>query len=191
MAAIRHDQVVADQPRTRDWIAQFGTPEVVRRFFQTTFQSFWGQFGWMGVPMPDRFYGGLLALTAFLLLGFVIANWDLGFGIFTRVPQSTRNQSTNPHLLFTNYSLLTLSFLITLGLYLYYNLTYVQHQGRYLFPALVPISAAVAVSLWAWAGLADKLVKRNVGWLIPVAVLLGLAALDLFALYRFIIPTLG
>jgi 4-amino-4-deoxy-L-arabinose transferase-like glycosyltransferase len=186
MAAIRHDQVVADQPRTRDWIAQFGSAEVVRRFLKTTFQSFWGQFGWMGVVMPDRYYWALLGLTGFLLLGFLIAF----IGAFTRSPQSTHNQSTNPQLLFTNYLLLLLSFLTTLGLYLYYNLTYVQHQGRYLFPALVPIAAAVAVSLWAWAALADRLVKRNIGWLIPLIVVAALAALDVFALYRFIIPAL-
>jgi len=180
MAAMRHDQVVADQPRTKEWIAEFGAQEVVRRFFQTTFQSFWGQFGWMGVVMPDRYYFALLGLTAFLVVGFGLSYWFPGIG-WTGTGEVKRLRNTN-------YALLLLSFLITLGLYLYYNLTYVQHQGRYLFPALVPISAVVAISLWAWAGLADRLAKRNIGWLIPLVVLVGLAALDVFALYRFILP---
>ncbi|MEK7785668.1 MAG: glycosyltransferase family 39 protein, partial [Chloroflexota bacterium] len=51
MAASRHNLVVADQPRTSQWVAELGSTEVTRRFFQTTFQSFWGQFGWMGVVM--------------------------------------------------------------------------------------------------------------------------------------------
>jgi hypothetical protein len=44
---------------------------------------------------------------------------------------------------------------VVVGAFLYYNLTFVQHQGRYLFPALVPIALAMAYGTHAWgAGLA-------------------------------------
>ena len=43
--------------------------------------------------------------------------------------------------------LLALSALFTLLSYLWYNLKFVQHQGRYLFPALVPIGLAFALGL--------------------------------------------
>lgn len=183
MAAIRHDQVVSDQPRTRQWIAEYGTTEVLRRFFQTTFQSFWGQFGWMGVVMPDRYYLGLLAYSVFLVIGnwlLVISNWKLRTNLKASI--------SNP--LITNYYLLITSFLLTLGLYLYYNLTYVQHQGRYLFPALVPIGLAASLSLWGWGRLLETVTKRKIGWLVPVGALAAMAALSLFALYRFILPAL-
>ena len=180
MASIRHDQVVTDQPRTQEWVAQLGTQEVVRRFFQTTFQSFWGQFGWMGVPMPEKFYWGLLGFSIFLLSGYLI--------VVIRYWQQT---STDHRSLITNHLLLLTSLSLTFGLYFFYNLTYVQHQGRYLFPALVPMSTAVTLSLWQWATLADKLFKRKVGWLIPLGALASLAALSLFALYRFVIPFLA
>jgi len=44
-------------------------------------------------------------------------------------------------------ALLGLSGLFTLAGYLWYNLTFVQHQGRYLFTALAPIGLLVAVGL--------------------------------------------
>jgi hypothetical protein len=39
----------------------------------------------------------------------------------------------------------------TLGIYLLYNVQFVQPQGRYLFPALPAISLAVAVGWWSVA----------------------------------------
>ncbi|MEI2688881.1 MAG: hypothetical protein V9H69_03900 [Anaerolineae bacterium] len=60
-------------------------------------------------------------------------------------------------------ALLGLSALGTLGIYLAYNVQFVQPQGRYLFPALPFISLAVAVGWWTvtrwpaaarWAGIA-------------------------------------
>ncbi|HSN74613.1 MAG TPA: hypothetical protein VL334_05900, partial [Anaerolineae bacterium] len=60
-------------------------------------------------------------------------------------------------------ALLALAALGTLGIYVAYNLQFVQPQGRYLFPALPAISLAVAVGWWTvarwpaaarWAGIA-------------------------------------
>src|SRR5581483_5409092 len=44
----RHDAVVAGQPTTAAWIAQYGLRNVVFDFFAISFKSFWAQFGWMG-----------------------------------------------------------------------------------------------------------------------------------------------
>ncbi len=181
MASIRHDQVVADQPRTKQWIEEFGTTEVLRRFGQTTFQSFWGQFGWMGVVMDRRVYWALGAYSVGWVVGLGIGGW--------RLVASGQRPAANSHQLGA-IVLLTVSALLTLGLYLYYNLTYVQHQGRYLFPALIPIGLGASVSLWAWAAVAEVLIKRKIGWLVPLGALVCMAALDVFALYRFILPAL-
>ena len=178
VVGIRHDQVVLGQPRTSEWIAQYGALEVTQRFFQTTFQSFWGQFGWMGVVMDQRVYIALMIFSALLIIGFVIA---------VRHPQSAipnlQSLISNPQSL-----ILFVSALLTLALYLYYNLTYVQHQGRYLFPALIPISVAVSLSLTTWANLFTFLGdKRKWFAFVPITMM---AALCGFALYRFIIPAL-
>ena len=180
MAAIRHDQVVADQPRTADWVAQFGAQEVVRRFFQTAFQSFWGQFGWMGVPMPPRYYAALGVFTTVLIVGLVIS--------YLRIGELENSPTSNS--LISNYYLLITSGCLTLALYLSYNLTYVQHQGRYLFPALIPIGWTGAVGLSAWGGVLSRLARREISWVVEAGALVAMAALDVFALYRFIIPAL-
>ena len=79
--------------------------------------------------------------------------------------------------------------LMSLAVYLTYNLTFVQHQGRYLFSALVPIAIGVAV---AWALLIRPLTDRYpaAGYLLPLGLGLLLVGLDLLALYRFIVPAL-
>jgi hypothetical protein len=182
MAAIRHDQVVASQPRTSQWVAEFGTAEVTRRFFQTTFQSFWGQFGWMGVVMDSRVYLALMIYSAGLVTGVVIRGWKLEIGDW--------RLNSNLQSLISNLYLLTLSGLLTLGLYLYYNLSYVQHQGRYLFPALIPIGLAAALGLSGWGRVVSRLTRRNMGWAVGAVALIAMATLDVFALYRFIVPAL-
>ncbi len=196
MASIRHDQVAADQPRTIDWITQYGQTEVVRRFLETTFHSFWGQFGWMGVPMPEKYYWALGVFTAGLVLGFGL--WALG------IVRNRNSQFIIGNSQLDAVILLLISALLTLGLYLYYNLTYVQHQGRYLFPTLVPISLAASLSLWAWGEVLQKAAavmlsaagakylwaEHSIAWLVPFGALACMAALDVFALYRFILPAL-
>ena len=69
---------------------------------------------------------------------------------------------------------------------MWYNLTFVQHQGRYLFPALIPIGTASALGLSA---LVIILPRRLRPWAIA-ALFAGLAALDVYCLFKFIIPFL-
>jgi predicted MFS family arabinose efflux permease len=76
-------------------------------------------------------------------------------------------------------------------LYLYYNATFVQFQGRYLFSALISLGLAAAAGLSAWGELAERLLRRRAGWLVPAGALLAMAALCVFALYRFILPALA
>jgi 4-amino-4-deoxy-L-arabinose transferase-like glycosyltransferase len=176
-----HNQVVVGQPTTRDWIAAHGwwgsESALLNRFFTFTFDSFWGVFGWMGVFMPGNVYLALQVYAVAVLVGLVVAarNWRA-------LDEGQRD----------GVRLLALSASITVLLYLYYNLNFVQHQGRYLFPALVPISAAAAVGMRQWGRWLRAL---RLPWLVevvvpfaPVALLAALAAL---ALFRFVIPALG
>jgi hypothetical protein len=184
MATLRHNLEVADQPRTSQWLSSFGAAEVARRFVVTTFQSFWGQFGWMGVVMDRRVYLALLVFSAALALG---AGWSAWRHYRDLIPFERDGAK-----------ILLACVACTVGLYLYYNLTFVQHQGRYLFPALIPIALAAVAGLWQWAawiiqGLRLKSLSRQttaeaVLVLAPVALM---AVLDVFALYRFILPSLA
>jgi 4-amino-4-deoxy-L-arabinose transferase-like glycosyltransferase len=176
-----HAQVVVGQPRTSEWLAQYGAAEVAQRFAQTTFQSFWGQFGWMGVLMDGRVYGLLLVFSAALLIGAVGAT--RGWPGLAAAQQE-------------GVLLLALSAALSTALYLYYNLEFVQHQGRYLFPALVPLGIAAAAALRQWSRwLVRALPTVRITGLAEAGLLVlplaGMAALALLALYRFVLPQLG
>lgn len=172
-----HNQVVIGQPRTAEWLAQYGLVGYLERFARTTFQSFWGQFGWMGVLMDERVYGALLAFTALLGLGALIA-WE------------RRRQRLTPAQR-DGLTVLAALAAVTLALYFFYNLTFVQFQGRYLFAALVPLGLAAAAGLWAWGDLLAGWLRRPVGWLVPVGGLIAMGALCVIALYRFVLPALA
>ena len=131
-----HDQVVQGQPRTDAWIADVGWIAYSERAFSFTFQSFWGVFGWMSVFMDDRIYTALLVFTGVIFLGVLWA--------------TVRFISGGPD---TDMDAFQLSVLILFGLmlvvvtvgYVGYNFKFVQHQGRYFFWGLLPISTVIAL----------------------------------------------
>jgi 4-amino-4-deoxy-L-arabinose transferase-like glycosyltransferase len=194
MGLARHNAIVVGQPTTAQWIIDHGVGGLVQHFFTTTYRSFWGQFGWMAVPMPEREYLLLGALSVVALIGWV---WWL--------IKRMKNEGGMWKLMSPFATILTLLFLLTVAGYLYYNLTFVQHQGRYLFPALIPIGLAFSIG---WDHLLGQLKtgmlklttrsKRDwTPWLDEAQLILFalifiyLARLDLVALQRYIIPNLS
>ncbi|MBP8949305.1 MAG: hypothetical protein KBG73_10720, partial [Candidatus Promineofilum sp.] len=75
------------------------------------------------------------------------------------------------------------------GLHVAYNLTFVQHQGRYLYPALIPIAVGFVAGLGYWL---RPVVRRwpRAEWLLPVSIAGLLISISLFALWR-IVPGLA
>ena len=128
----QHERVVAGQPRTAQMLADNGAFYLAWSFASTTFHSFWGQFGWMAVPMDGRVYDALwlfsIVVTIALIFGLVEAR--------ERGP------------LAPSIVLLGCSALLTLGTLLGYNLGFYQAQGRYLYPALIPIGLGASVGLY-------------------------------------------
>ncbi|MEZ4768481.1 MAG: glycosyltransferase family 39 protein [Caldilineales bacterium] len=167
-----HDTVVVGQLRTSELLAQAGPGGVLERFVVWSHDSFWGVFGWMGVWMDGRIYTLLLAFSLAVLAGCV--------ALAARKARQPRNNAHITHhgSRFQTWSLalLALSALLTLGIYVSYNLIFVQPQGRYLFPALPAIGLAVALG-WhealrpaaaRWAGLvliASAALAGVIGWL--------------------------
>lgn len=181
LAMMAHDVAVVGQPRTIEWISTFGLLETLERFAATTFLSFWGQFGWMGVLMEPSIYQILLAFSVLVVAGML---WRITFDS-PREGRSPGDQAARSLRL-----ILVVLFVLNLLLYVAYNLTFVQHQGRYLFAALIPIALAVAAGIEAWV---SPIVAR---WR-PAAALstlffsLALIGLDLLALFRYIVPQLA
>jgi hypothetical protein len=184
-----HDAVVFEQPRTADWIADYGLRAWLERGVTFTFQSFWGQFGWMSVLLPTWLYRALALCSLVLVIGFIY--W-LREARGERREARSEGQGASGALRFTFYDLrfTTLATLVFLGIvaYAYYNRTFVQHQGRYLFTALIPLALGVALALDALLRLLrwpERL--RPPTFALPY---LALAALDLYALWRSILPAL-
>lgn len=173
----RHDLVVEGQLTTSAFIAEHGWASLATSFVRTTFQSFWGIFGWMGVPMPPRVYQSLAGLTLLAALGVALYAWRTwGCGLRVTDSGSEGSQVTGDRLQATGdtssyacnlspvtsnpqrtthnpsptaRSLLLLSIWLagTAAGYVWWNLSYLQHQGRYLFPAIVPLGLAFTLGL--------------------------------------------
>ena len=119
----RHDQIVVGQLRAADFVTQQGWPAYWLRAVRDTFRSFWGQFGWMGVVLDPRVYFALLLLSGVAFGGLILRLVDRG------------RRRLSP-----TFFLLGVSVLLTWLVYAWYNTQFLQHQGRYLFTALIPIA---------------------------------------------------
>ena len=153
LAMVRHDQIVVGQPR---WAAY--DLEAFDFFFRILFRSFWGMFGWMGVVLDDGFYILYLVLTVLGVAGIVLGRW-MAMGQLLR-----------------HKALLGWAALLVFGEVAYYNLTFIQPQGRYLFPALVPIGLFLSSGWWQ---LASGATRGPLARLLTAGVLAGTVAWSL------------
>jgi hypothetical protein len=167
LGQLNHNRIVMGQITSAQWIAQYGWGSLLGRFFTFTFQSFWGQFGWMTTPLPPRYYAIVGALALAALAGWGAAAW---------AQRATLWRDRRVQLLGAWVGL-------TVLMYLYYNLNFVQHQGRYLFPALIPLGLAFTIGLAHWA--------KSWRGAVLAALYGALAVLDIVILFRVIVPALS
>ena len=180
-----HDRVVSDQLRTADYIVQYGSANYLRQLLSTTFKSFWGQFGWMALPL-DGVLGGWI-YRGFALLALVgCAGALLGGG---QSRSSTNDNEPARQIPAAVWVILLTTVLVVLLQYVYYNIEFVQWQGRYLFPALIPIAFVLVVGIDHWRA---RLLGRwdAPRWLTPLA-MICLFLLDIYLLFRVIVPGLS
>jgi 4-amino-4-deoxy-L-arabinose transferase-like glycosyltransferase len=164
-----HDAVVVGQPTTAEWLAQNGSLAYSERAMIMTFRSFWGAFGWLSVFMDSRIYLLLLVFTGVVLCGLV---WSLVRFI------SGRPETDLDRFQFWILGFFTAFVLAVFASYAWYNLKFVQHQGRYLLWGLLPISVFVALG---WREVMQPLQGKVTGFL------LGLLALSML-LVSLILP---
>ena len=175
LGLINHSEIVVGQPRTLDWLDRFGALGLTWRFMQTTFNSFWGQFGWMAVPMKSVVYRLLTALSIMIVIGnCLLFRFRL---LILRVDKL--------YLLVIVYTLATV-----ILQYIGYNAEFVQHQGRYLFPALLPLTLFYVVGVFGWSRYFDNCWPKykHVWYWLPVGLVPTMATLAVHALYYTIIP---
>lgn len=205
-----HDRIVVGQLRTADLIAEIGTQAYFLRGAETTFKSFWGQFGWMAVPMPDGVYYGILGVLLLALTGWFIR---------ILIPRASKpykpldtpfphisyavNVGDNPTLPYTEtvddtvpglpagvrpqvWLLLLMALTLAMAQFIYYNTEFVQFQGRYMFGGLIPLALLIVLGVDSWRNL---IVRR--AWVLTVLPFLSLAGLSAYALTRWIVPALS
>ena len=161
-----HDAVVAGQPTTAEYIHAFGWLAYAERAMEFTFNSFWGVFGWLGVFMEPRVYTLLLVFSGAIFLGILWA--------FVRFI-SGYPETDMDHFQFWVLGLFGVMIGAAFLAYGWYNVKFLQHQGRYFFWALLPISCFVALG---WRELMQPLQGKVTGFLAGVLTL-ALAGLAL------------
>jgi 4-amino-4-deoxy-L-arabinose transferase-like glycosyltransferase len=177
-----HSNAVTGQALTADFIAQNGDMAYITKAATDTYRSFFGQFGWMGVPMQPRDYWLIGVFLVWALIGLVLLNTRFA-DLWKLVPQQR-----------AGIWILIASMLATVLVYVYYNLTFLQLQGRYLFNILIPLSMMVAAGGWGWVlflrqWLRGPVAKRALTYL-PFASILWMPLLALWALVNYLIPWL-
>lgn len=183
-----HDRIVADQLRTATFMAENGVQGYWSHALRTTFTSFWGQFGWMGLPLWDWLYTLLLVVTAVLVVGLVIRK---KLSAISYHPSAADEACLVPAFLTAGrlaWLLLALCALLAALQYGYYNLEFLQLQARYMFTGLIPFGIGLALGAEAWRSwLLGRWAWTR--WLTPMPFLL-LALLDAYLILRVIEPLL-
>ncbi len=185
----RHDAIVVGQMRLTEYVAQNGWAAYWQRAVEWTFKSFVGVFGWMGAWLDTRVYFALALLGGIAAGGHLVraachvlriphpeeaSETPSNLQAHDSAARSTQHASDPQIARNTQHAirLLALSALFTFLIYAWYNTQFLQHQGRYLFTALIPIALAFAVG---W----ERVVQPGVGrWLAAALVVFaaGLAA---------------
>jgi len=151
-----HDIVVAGQPTTASWIETYGSVAYFERAFSLTFRSFWGVFGWLGVFMDERVYRATLFFTAVLFLGLLWASVRMISG------KPDTDMDSFQTLVIAIFGLMLVAVALS---YVWYNLKFVQHQGRYFFWGMLAIGTVVAL---AWREVLHPLQGTITGLLMSV-----------------------
>ncbi|MBN8635864.1 MAG: hypothetical protein J0M07_11120, partial [Anaerolineae bacterium] len=166
--------------------------------------SFFGQFGWMGLFMPTWAYWIVLAFLGVVVVGWIVAYLGLRTevkGLSEKTSSSTQAERKPQSVLspqssvlspsFLSWALLALTTILAILQYLYYNTEFVQFQGRYLYPALIPLALFAALGVDGWRRLLARLIgdRPALAWLTPLIAALFIP-LSLFMIWR-VIPQLA
>jgi len=157
----RHAQVVAALARASERPASEGWFAWLRDISTIGFQSFWGEFGWMSVPLSPGIYKVLGLTSLLVVIHLALHVLDITRGRVPVAPEAPRA-----------LALLALwAFLALLG-YVWLNLVVPFPQGRHLFPAMVVWGLGCTLGL-------RKLFQSSP---LPILALLAASIVLLFAL---------
>lgn len=152
-------------PQESRWIAEvllspqlFSKEHLWGRYAVEQFRSFWGNFGWVAIPLPGDWYAGLLWVSLLALAAVLAA-------ILSR-----RTAREERLLLAVSLGGLVLAVLIgfarqTMALSLFGVEAF--PQGRYLFVLSIPVAWMLLLGLETWASAGLRLLRRSTGRDLP------------------------
>lgn len=175
-----HDAIVVGQPRTAERIELLGFGGYVAEFLRVTFQSFWGQFGWMAVPLQNSWYAVILGVMIVSLAGYVV-NFtpSASFGDTSPILGEDNKRS--------GILLLMIALILGILAYLYYNSEFQQYQARYMFPVLIVFGMVLMTGLESWR---ERFFKVRYEWSL-MGIMIALALFDIYLIWRVIPGSLG
>lgn len=119
-------------------LVQWDSPQRSLLYLALTFAGFWGNFGWLQAPLPLALYGLLAAVVAAAGAGLLL-RWQ-------------RERALRPILA----AWLLAAALIAVQTFLPMVGRDWQPQGRYLFPALLPLTGLLLLGLDHWLDLGAR-----------------------------------
>lgn len=126
----------------------------------STFMSFWGVYGYMGLLMPAPYYALWCLVWVVAASGWVLAYRRVGFGV---VQDSER---------VLGVGLFVVPLLVVLLAHFYFNIAHptaaYQPQGRYLFCGILPV---LTLFVLGWREILRKLCKETT--LVPLCAAIG------------------
>lgn len=179
-----HDSVVIGQLRRSEFIGANGIDAYWNEAFFTTFHSFLGQFGWMEARLADAI--PLIIPYALTLLFLGLSGLLIQLFWLSRKEEATENENSVPIQVWIMFALVLL---LALAQYVYYNITFVQFQGRYLFVAIIPFAIALIMGVDAWRRLFLGKWSQSI-WL-TIALFAIFAPLDVYLIWRVIPCAVG
>jgi len=119
----------------RNMLPRPGIMYLYRISFRQLFESFWARFGWLNVRLDDLWYRAITLICLAALGGLLLFAYRL-------VRRPGLLASWQKKSLFLFFLSIVLMFIITMSFFSAYfsNLRLTLVQGRYLFPAIVPIA---------------------------------------------------
>lgn len=139
----------------------FLSPRGVWRWMTTVFDSYWGRFGYFTIVLPRWFYLAVRVGVIVALVGLVrqsIGSWRVWAQPIRR-----------------SLAAMAAASLVSLAGIFAWSLNFYQPQGRFLFPALVPVALAIGIGI-------DSLVPRRFLPFVTVTVAVFFLVADVISL---------
>jgi len=131
-----------------------------------SYDSFWANFGWMALPVSQRWYGAITLLSLMAAVGWIIGG-------------SGREEDSWIARMMGGIGFVAWAMFISVAIA--FRPGYYQYQGRYLFPVIIPYTFLLVGGL-------ERLFSGHLRRSVVLFFLLALVCFDVWCIVGYIIP---